>query len=104
VRKIGTIKFSHHEPRRFISSAGHHLKLTRIKFGACEVAAMTKMSVSPSYEKGLSRQADIDALKAGKKREAERRSLPKVVTEAVTLVFVALVGGACAWVATMWLQ
>lgn len=64
---------------------------------------MTKLSVSPEFEKGLSRKSDIEALKAGKKKPIARK-LPKWLTDLVTLLFVASIGGACTWVAVMWMQ
>lgn len=59
---------------------------------------MTKLTVNPEYEKGLTSKRQINALIAGKQQQQPSR-LPKWLTDAFNLLVSASVGGACAWVA-----
>lgn len=60
---------------------------------------MTKISVSPEYQKGLSRKADIEALKSAKRESPPSRKPPAWATEAFNLLVAGCIGGACTWVA-----
>jgi hypothetical protein len=61
------------------------------------------MSVSPEFEKGLSRKSDIEALKAGKRQPEAGNKLPSWLTDAFNLLLAGGIGGACAWIAIRFL-